>query len=71
MGLTQYYAEHRSLKINWAAGIAWIGTVVICLALVKSGNPMFQIFFVALPGWFIATALYIGISKLTQKGAEA
>lgn len=68
LGLTQYYAEHRNLKINWAAGIAWIGTVVICLALVKSGNPMFQIFFVALPGWFIATALYIGISKLTQKG---
>ncbi|MDF7824014.1 hypothetical protein P4B35_08315 [Pontiellaceae bacterium B12227] len=70
LGLTQYYAEHRSLKINWAAGIAWIGTVVICLALVKSGNPMFQIFFVALPGWFIATGLYILISKMMQKGSS-
>jgi purine-cytosine permease-like protein len=71
LGLQQYYAEQRKLKINWAAGIAWIATVIICVALVKSGKPQFQIFFVSLPGWFIATALYIGISKLTQKGADA
>ena len=54
-----------------AAATTCFMPVVICLALVKSGNPMFQIFFVALPGWFIATALYIGISKLTQKGDAA
>ena len=71
LGLRQYYAEHRSLKINWAAGIAWLATLAICVALVKSGKPMFQIYFVALPGWFIATALYIGISKLQQKGEAA
>ncbi len=70
LGLKQYYAEHRGLKINWAAGIAWIATLVICVALVKSGKPQFQIFFVSLPGWFIASLLYIVISKLTQKGAE-
>lgn len=69
LGLKQYYAEHKGLKINWAAGIAWIATVIICVALVKSGKPQFQIFFVSLPGWFIATALYIGISKFTQKEA--
>jgi purine-cytosine permease-like protein len=71
LGLKQYYAEHRGIKINWAAGIAWIATVIICVALVKSGKPQFQIFFVSLPGWFIATGLYIGLSKLTQKGDEA
>jgi hypothetical protein len=54
-----------------AAGIAWIATLAICVALVLSGKPQFHIYFVSLPGWFIATALYIGISKLTQKGAEA
>ena len=71
LGLRQYYAEHRGLKINAAAGIAWLATLAICVALVKSGNPIFQLYFVALPGWFIATVLYIAISKLTQKGAEA
>lgn len=71
LGLKQYYAEHRSLKINWAAGIAWIATLVICVALVKSGKPQFQIFFVSLPGWFIACALYIALSKLQQKGETA
>jgi purine-cytosine permease-like protein len=71
LGLKQYYAEHRSLKINWAAGIAWIATLIICVALVKSGKPQFQIFFVSLPGWFIACALYIALSKLQQKGETA
>lgn len=71
LGIKQYYAEHRALKFNVAAFAAWIGTVVICVALVKSGNPLFQIFFVALPGWFIATGLYILISKMTQKGDAA
>ena len=68
LGLKQYYAEHRGLKINWAAGAAWLVTLAICVALVKSGNPIFQLYFVALPGWFIATALYIVLSKLMQKG---
>ena len=71
LGLKQYYAEHRSLKINWAAGIAWIATLAICVALVLSGKPQFQIYFVSLPGWFIATALYIGLSKIQQKGEVA
>jgi purine-cytosine permease-like protein len=71
LGLKQYYAEHRSLKINWAGGIAWIATLVICVALVLSGKPQFQIYFVSLPGWFIATVLYIGISKLQQKEESA
>lgn len=29
---------------------------------------MFQIYFVALPGWFISAGLYIGLSTITQKG---
>ncbi len=68
LGLKQYYAEHRKLSINWAAGVAWIATLAICVALVLTGKPQFQIYFVSLPGWFIAIALYVGISKLQQKG---
>jgi len=71
IGLKQYYAEHRGLKINWAAGVTWFVTLAICVALVKSGRAEFQLYFVALPGWFIATALYVILSKLTQKGEPA
>jgi purine-cytosine permease-like protein len=67
LGIRQYYAEQRGLKINWAAGIAWIATLIICLLLVRSGKPMFQLYFVALPGWFIASVIYIVLSKLIQK----
>jgi purine-cytosine permease-like protein len=71
LGLKQYYAEHRGIKFNVAAAVSWFLTMGICYALYKSGNPIFQLYFVSLPGWFIASGLYIGISKLTQKGAEA
>jgi purine-cytosine permease-like protein len=71
LGLRQYYAEFRGISFNWAAGVAWFVTLSICVALVMSGNPMFQKFFVALPGWFVASALYIGVSKLQQKGGAA
>jgi purine-cytosine permease-like protein len=70
-GLRSSYAEASGVKINWAAGIAWIATVAICLTLVWSGNPMFQRYFVSLPGWFIAAIMYIVLSKLFQKKTVA
>jgi purine-cytosine permease-like protein len=69
LGIRQYYAEHRGLKINWAAGIAWFATLAVCVGLVKSGHPLFQLYFVALPGWFIASVIYTVLSKLQQKGS--
>ncbi len=71
-GLQPYYAERNGLSFNWAAGLTWFITLGICLALVKSdieinGIQPFQIWFVALPGWFIATALYIFLSKIYQQ----
>ena len=70
-GLKSYYAEHSGLSFNWAAGLTWLVTLAICLGLVFSGIEIngfqpFQIWFVALPGWFIATALYISLSRLYQ-----
>lgn len=78
LGLRSYYAEHARLPFNWAAGVAWIGTLAICVGLVK-GFPelkigdvrVFEIYFVALPGWFIASALYLGLSKVLQSSNPA
>ena len=71
LGLRQHYAEHCGLDINWAAGAAWVVTLMICATLVLSRHPVFQIYFVSLPGWFIASVLYIGLSLWLQKGDAA
>jgi len=67
LGLRPYYAEHRRIKFNLSAAAAWFVTLGICMLLIQSGNPLFQLYFVALPGWFIASGLYIMLSKFTQK----
>jgi purine-cytosine permease-like protein len=59
------WAEASGCSFNWAAGIAWIATLAICLLAVKSGYT--QIYFVSLPGWFVAAALYLVGSKLLQR----
>jgi len=64
-GLQSYYAELSKKTFNWAAGIAWLGTLGICWYLVKYAG--IQIFFVSLPGWFVAAVLYILASKIYQK----
>ena len=65
LGLTPYYAEASGTRFNWAAAIAWFATLGVATWLVQTGRT--QIFFVSLPGWFIAAALYLGLSKLTQR----
>ena len=64
LGLTPYYAEKSGTSFNWAAALAWFVTLGIATWLVQSGRT--QIFFVSLPGWFIAAALYIVVSKFYQ-----
>ncbi|MCA9234900.1 MAG: hypothetical protein KDA44_05490 [Planctomycetales bacterium] len=71
LGLSPYYAERVRISVNWPAGVAWVATVAICVGLVMTGNPLFQIYFVSLPGWFIATAIYIGLSKVMQRPVAA
>lgn len=67
LGLKSNFAELRGLSFSIPAGAAWFVTLGICVALVASGNPLFQIYFVSLPGWFIATLLYVGLSLVTQR----
>jgi len=65
LGLKQWWAESKGISFNWAAGSAWILTLVACILLVKVGG--IQIFFVSLPGWFVAAGIYILGSKITQR----
>jgi purine-cytosine permease-like protein len=64
-GFRQNYAEISGVSFNWAAGLAWLLTIVMCAGLVMQGGV--QIFFVSLPGWFVAAFLYIVFSRLWQK----
>ncbi len=64
-GLAPYYAEKSGTSWNWAAAVAWFATLAIAVWLVRSG--VTQIFFVSLPGWFIAAALYFAGSRLLQR----
>ena len=64
-GLKSNYAEISRKSFNWAAGLAWLVTLGICWMLVQNTN--LQIYFVSLPGWFIAAVLYIGLSAFYQK----
>lgn len=65
MKLIRNYAEEAGIKFNWAAGLTWIFTLALCLFI----NFYFgvEIFFLGLPGWFIAVLLYISLSFLFQK----
>jgi len=71
LGLKPCYAEQSGISFNWAAGFTWFVTLAVCVGLVFSGIEIngfqpFQIWFVALPGWFVATLLFIVLSKLFQ-----
>jgi hypothetical protein len=59
------YAELSRKSFNWAAGLTWFLTLGTCYCLVQFAGV--QIFFVSLPGWFIAAALYVLLSKVYQQ----
>jgi purine-cytosine permease-like protein len=71
-GLKDDYAERKGLDVNWAPAVAWIATFAICIALVFidpeiNGYRPFQIYFVSLPGWFVAAFLYLAVSAVVQR----
>ena len=65
LGLIPYYAEASGVGFNWAAGLTWFLTMGICVLLVQRGGV--EIFFVSLPGWFVAVVLYLVLSKFYQR----
>ena len=71
MGLEDNFAERRGLSFNWAAGLTWFISLAACVGLVTSnieinGVKPFQLYFVSLPGWFLAAILYLAISYIYQ-----
>ncbi len=64
LGLQSSYAEISGKSFNWAAGLTWFLTLGTCFCLVKFAG--IQIFFVSLPGWFVASILYVVLCKLYQ-----
>ena len=68
-GMQSFYAEASGQGVNWAPAIAWIATVAICLIAVVEGY--IGLYFASLPGWFIASVLYLGLSKLLQRQQPA
>ena len=65
LGLKKYYAEARGISFNWIPLVTWISVCSVCAWLALSGR--MQIYFVSLPGWFVAAILYIALSKVFQK----
>jgi purine-cytosine permease-like protein len=63
--LLSNYAERFGKSVNPAAAAAWVFTLAACVSI----NLVFgmEIFFLGLPGWFIASLLYVLGSLLVQR----
>lgn len=66
LGFVPEYALRTGRRFNWAAGATWLVTLLGCVGLVKFAGV--GLFFVSLPGWFFACVLYVGLSRLMQRG---
>lgn len=65
IGLMSNYAEKRRLNFNWAVAAAWVLTMVLCLAINRYWDV--EIFFLGLPGWFLAVLIYVSLSWVIQR----
>ena len=66
-GFQPNLAERAGLDFNWAAALTWFLTIAVCTALVLRGG--IQLYFVSLPGWFLAAGLYIALNRLYRQQA--
>ncbi|MFN4144962.1 MAG: purine-cytosine permease family protein [Runella sp.] len=57
-------ALKQKWNINWAAAVAWVLTLALCLGINQLWGV--EIFFLGLPGWFIAVGLYVGGSWVAK-----
>jgi hypothetical protein len=64
MNLRQNHAEFAGVSFSAAAALTWIFTLGTCLFLNISLG--IEVFFLGLPGWFIAALLYVVLSKWYQ-----
>ena len=61
-------ADWKAIAFSWPAAISWGLTLAACWSI----NAVWglEIFFLGLPGWFIATGIYITLCY-TQQNAHA
>jgi purine-cytosine permease-like protein len=65
LGLRSNFAESSRRGFNWAAAAAWLASVAFSVCVVATlGRD--KLFFVSLPGWFVAVVLYLVLSKVMQ-----
>jgi purine-cytosine permease-like protein len=64
-GLRPDYAAATGTRFYWPAALTWFVTLLGCVALVQWGG--ISLFFVSLPGWFLAGLLYIALSRVGQQ----
>jgi len=64
LGLKQNYAETFNKSFSMSAAVAWILTLLICVLINRFYG--LEIFFLGLPGWFIAAILYLVSSRIIQ-----
>ena len=69
LGLQPERARARCLPVNWAAALAWAGSLLACALLNQFAG--WQIYFLAIPGWFVAAGLYLGLSRAFQPAPAA
>jgi hypothetical protein len=63
--MQSFFAEKKNIKFYLPPALAWVLTLGICLWLnLYSGV---QVFFLGLPGWFIAVAIYMILSVYYQR----
>jgi hypothetical protein len=65
LNLSPNYAEIFNKSINYSAAAAWVLTLVLSLFI----NLYYglEVYFLGLPGWFIAAFLYVSGSYFLQK----
>jgi len=61
LGLKQYFVEEGHLKLSWPVALAWGITLLFGFLTTM------EIFFMGLPGWFIATLTYMVFGFIQQK----
>ncbi|MDQ3535950.1 MAG: hypothetical protein M3421_10035 [Bacteroidota bacterium] len=67
LNLQKNYAEQMNISFNMTAFLTWTLTLAVCLGLNLFAGV--EIFFLSLPGWFIAATTYIILNKTMQKPA--
>lgn len=65
LGMVSFFAERENIPFYLPPTIAWLLTLALCLLM----NLYFgiQVFFLGLPGWFIAVGLYLLFSLYYQR----